>query len=245
MDDIATATGPQKLNNAINSVWAASDIVQRQISRALNPLLDQLFKRAVYISKRLVEVVDTMMEAERKSRRKGPSASSEELEQYPFFTHAVKDLFYKFVDRTAEVCKAKCRDEFLSTRIIYWERTALDGKDLKVDQNNADMKKVVTSLAEDLFVKIRDRIARNVALKTYNFFLVPMQTELWTEIQGSITCLSDSDLKELFEVDATVKKLEADENDMKLILGKFAKQESLLKQYASDFSNGDPKSLEL
>ena len=28
-------------------------------------------------------------------------------------------------------------------------------------------------------------------LKFYNFLLVPMQAELWTEIQGAVTTLSD------------------------------------------------------
>jgi len=250
MDDIATATGPQKINNAINTVWAASDIVQRQISRALLPLLDQLFKRCSYIMKRLVEVVDLMMDSDRKMRKRTgrQEAAPEELEQYPFFTHAVKDLYYKFVDQIAESCKNKCKDEFLNTRIIYWERTALDGKDLKIDREPntpAETKKMVAAIAQELFVKIRDRIARNVALKTYNFFLLPMQTDLWTEVQGNITCLSDAELKELFEVDVTTKNLSNELEDMKLILGRFDKREAMLRQYAADFSKANPRALEL
>lgn len=80
-DEIATAAGPQKLNNAANCTWAvtllltsliiqASDIAQRQIRRALLPLIDQLFRRAVYIMKRLVDVVDSMMEASRRQRKR-------------------------------------------------------------------------------------------------------------------------------------------------------------------------------
>jgi hypothetical protein len=40
------------------------------------------------------------------------------------FTYHVKDLFYKFVDSTAKVCKEKCMDEFYSTRTIYWDLTS-------------------------------------------------------------------------------------------------------------------------
>jgi len=250
MDDIATATGPQKVNNAINTVWAASDIVQKQIQRALLPLLEQLFKRATYVMKRLVEVVDLMMDSERKLRKRvgRAEASPEEFENYPFFTHTVKDLFHKFVDATAESCKAKCMDEFLSTRIIYWERTALDGANLKAEREPTgpvETRKVVSTLALELFAKLRDRIARNVALKTYNFFLLPMQNELWTEVQGSITCMSDEQLKELFEVDSTTKSLKDELEDMKLVLGKFAKREANLRQYAAEFSKGNPRGLEL
>jgi hypothetical protein len=49
----------------------------------------------------------------------------------------------------------------------------------------------VDSLAKELFTRLRERITKNVLLKFYNFLLVPMQAELWTEIQGAVTTLSD------------------------------------------------------
>lgn len=45
------------------------------------------------------------------------------LDNSPYFTHHVKDLYYKFVDQTAKLVKEKCMDEFLSTRTIYWDLT--------------------------------------------------------------------------------------------------------------------------
>lgn len=129
MDDIATATGPQKLNNASNITWASSDIAQKQIQRTLMPLLDQLFKRSTYLMKRLVDVVDNMMENAKKNRKRtGKTASPdqkfvEEFDEFPFFVHAVKDLYFRYVDEVAEACKRKCKDEFYGTRLIYWELT--------------------------------------------------------------------------------------------------------------------------
>jgi hypothetical protein len=43
------------------------------------------------------------------------------IEDYPYFTHSVKEIYFKFVDQTAATCKAKCIDEFHCTRLIYWE----------------------------------------------------------------------------------------------------------------------------
>jgi hypothetical protein len=244
-DEIATAAGPQKLTTSSNCLWAASEIAQRQIHRALVPLVDQLFNRAIYIMKRLVTVVDSMLEQNRKNKKKGgrEDPTLTELEQYPFFTHAVKDLYSKFVDQTAEECKRKCKDEFLCTRLIFWELSNLEGKVVSFSKtdNREEIKKIIEKLAQDLFVKIRDRITKNVMLKTYNFFFVPMQTDLWGEIQGNITCLDDQQLNELFEVDSTRAKMEDAEKDMRLILDKFGERESALIECANNFSRAFPE----
>jgi len=245
MDDVATAAGPQKLNNAPNTTWAASDIAQKQILRSLQPLLEQLFKRSTYIMKRLVTVVDTMIEQNKKQKKKTGRSTNlyDDLERYPYFLHAVKDLYFKFVDDTAESCKSKCRDEFYSTRLIYWELTSLsmEGKSLNFGKNESreDPKKAVMKLATDLFNQIRDRILKNILLKSYNFFLVPMQTELWSEIQGNITSFSDEQLLELFEVTATKSKLENTQVEMEHILQKFGEKEGLFMEFTNNFSKGN------
>jgi len=251
-DDIATATGPQKMNNQSNVAWAASDIAQKQIQRILMPLLDQLFKRAVYIMMRLVDVVDNMMDSQRKARKRSGRPTTDpfdEFDEYPFFTHAVKDLYFKFVEETAESCKKKCRDEFYSTRLIYWELTNLHSKmpaikEGKADSNSEDTKKAVIQLATATFNSIRERIAKNIALKSYNFFLVPMQTDIWSELQGSITCLTDDQLKELFEVATTTARLQDTEKDMSNILGTFGTQERSFLEYTNSFSKASPKELD-
>jgi len=243
-DEIATAAGPQRLANPSICAWAASDICQRHIRKALLPLVDQLFKRASYIMKRLVSVVDNMNEANlRAKRRSGKVDPQDDLENYPFFTNSVKDFYYKFVDEAIASCKKKCIDEFLSTRIIYWELTNLDGKALLFGQKSSkeDAIKAVGKLANDLFKNLKKRITKNILLKSYNFFLVPMQTELWAEIQGNITTMSDAELEELFEVQVTKEKLSDAEKDMRLILDKFADQEILFMEYAFSFAKGLPK----
>lgn len=248
-DDIATAAGPQKLNSASACTWAASDLAQRQIQKALLPLVDHLFVRATYILKRLVEITEVMLENNKRSRKRigvSPSDVLEDLDQYPFFTHAVKDLYYKFVDATAEECKKKCKDEFFCTRLVYWELTNIDGKTVTFGKNDTkdDIKKAVVNLATDLFQKIRDRISKNILLKSYNYFLVPMQTDLWSDIQGNITAMTDDQLNELFEVETTKQRLADAERDMKGIVEKFIEQEGVFAGYASDFSKITAKELD-
>lgn len=273
-DDIATAAGPQKLNSASSCTWAASDIAQRQIQKALLPLIDQLFVRATYIMKRLVTVVEGMLENSKKNKKRagftnthsfaagsvsGSSSSNsggnqgssghlevEELDQYPYFTYAVKDLFNKFVDTTAEECRKKCKDEFFCTRLIHWELTNLDQKTFTFPKgdNKEEVKKAVVNMSNELFIKIRDRICKSVLLKSYNYFLVPMQTEVWSEIQGNITSLSDEQLQELFEVPVTKMRLAGAERDMKGILETFGSQESLFMEYATSFSKLTPQDLQ-
>ena len=60
------------------------------------PLLDQLFKRSIYLMRRLVHVVENMMENQKKYRKRSGKQPTndqkfiEEFDQYPFFVHAVK-----------------------------------------------------------------------------------------------------------------------------------------------------------
>eukprot|EP01118_Nematostelium_gracile_P002520 TRINITY_DN1274_c0_g1_i2.p1 TRINITY_DN1274_c0_g1~~TRINITY_DN1274_c0_g1_i2.p1 ORF type:complete len:497 (+),score=147.94 TRINITY_DN1274_c0_g1_i2:627-2117(+) len=242
-DEIATAAGPQKVTTSSICAWAASDIVQKHIRRQLLPLVDHLFKRAIYVMKRLVGVAESMMESSSRARRRnGKQDPQDELEKYPFFTAAVRDSFDKFVDETAVSCKKKCIDEFLSTRLIYWELTnfSTEAKTLNLGPKTSreEAVKAVSKLANELFTRIKDRIVKNVMLKSYNFFLVPMQTDLWGEIQGNITCLTDSDLQELFEVSVTKARLSDAQKDMTLILEKFSDQEDLFLEYANNFSKG-------
>lgn len=57
--------------------------------------------------------------------------------------------------------------------------------DMPVDSSNPDkIKASVTKFAGLVFEELKSRICKNVMLKFYNFFLIPMQTALWNEIQG-------------------------------------------------------------
>lgn len=255
MDDVATAAGINKLNNIPNYAWAASDLAQQKSQDAFVPLIEQLTNRAVFIVKRLTEISDKIMEQRKKKFMEEINASFspnsspflnfnsmgnfyEEIERYPFFIYHVKDLFNKFIERAAKICKEKCMDEFYSTKTIYWDLTSeYADRNLPLERNDQDdVKQAVVSLSTKLFAELRDRITKNVLLKFYNFFLVPMQSELWNEIQGKVTCLSDTNLEGIFEVVSTKDKLKVNIKSMQDDITKLAEQEKVFLQHSSAFS---------
>eukprot|EP01114_Cavostelium_apophysatum_P012433 TRINITY_DN277_c0_g1_i1.p1 TRINITY_DN277_c0_g1~~TRINITY_DN277_c0_g1_i1.p1 ORF type:complete len:856 (+),score=372.25 TRINITY_DN277_c0_g1_i1:231-2798(+) len=244
MDDVATAAGINKLNNIPNYAWAAADLAQQKSQDAFVPLIDQLTNRAVYIMKRLTDIAQKILEGRRKkwiedmnvhSHQSGESI--DDLDRYPYFTYHVKDLYNKFVDTTAKLCKEKCLDEFYSTRTIYWEQTEYADRNMPLERTDMeDTKTAVVHLATDLFLKLRLRITTNVLLKFYNFFLVPMQSDLWNEIQGKVNCLGDSSLEQIFEVTSTKDKLKESIKGLNDDLSKFAEKDKQFMQYAASFS---------
>jgi len=168
------------------------------------------------------------------------------MESFPFFTHNVRDLYVKFIDDTAAACRKKCNDEFHSTRLIYWELSNLSGKkDLGKVDNKEDARKLVTKLATETYQSTRDRICKSILLKTFNFFLVPMQTSLWAEIQGSVTCLTEEQLEELFEVKSTRQRLQESEVDMQTVLQRFGQQEGYFLEITGTFAKASAKEYEL
>jgi len=237
MDDVATAAGINKLNNIPNYSWAASDLAQQKSQEAFVPLIEQLTNRAVFIMKRLTDVSEKVLEG-RKKKWAEELHRIDDVDRYPYFTYHVKDLFFKFVDNTAKECKEKCMDEFYNTRTIYWELTSeYADRHLPLERNNQDdTKTAVVKLATDIFILLRSRITQNVLLKFYNFFLVPMQGELWTEIQGKVNCLSDSALEQIFEVSSTREKLRQSIQALEEDLKREAEQDKLFMEYAGSFS---------
>lgn len=116
-DEIANAAGPQKLTNASNCLWVASDIVNQRLKKELIPLIDQFFIRAIYIMKRLINIAENMMYNIKKNKRKNEDEFLDEIEHYSFFVHAIRDLYSKFIDETAKNCKKKCKEEFFFNKI--------------------------------------------------------------------------------------------------------------------------------
>jgi len=238
-DDIATAAGISKLNNVPNYAWAASDLAQQKSQDAFVPLIEQLTSRAVYIMKRLTEISEKVLEGRKKKYLEDMGFSStDDVDRYPYFTYHVKDLYFKFVDNAAKVCKEKCLDEFYSTKTIYWDLTSeYSDRQLPLERNDLeDTKTAVVHLSTELFSELRDRITRNVLLKFYNFFLVPMQNELWNEIQGKVNTLPESALEQIFEVQQTKDKLKDTSKQFQDDLNKLVEKDKLFLQYAASFS---------
>eukprot|EP01092_Planopodium_desertum_P009917 TRINITY_DN4335_c0_g2_i5.p1 TRINITY_DN4335_c0_g2~~TRINITY_DN4335_c0_g2_i5.p1 ORF type:complete len:275 (+),score=67.13 TRINITY_DN4335_c0_g2_i5:30-827(+) len=163
---------------------------------------------------------------------------------YPYFLHSVRDSYNSFIDEIATVCKSKCLDEFYCTKIIYWDLLNLSKSVLPDLPKDADLatkeeaaRETVEKYAKILFQDIRQRITTNVLLKCYNFYLVPMETDLWGKLQGKVTSLSDEKIEELFEVLATTEKLKDQEVSVKNMQIKFKEQEKDFMTAAHKFAN--------
>jgi hypothetical protein len=250
MDDIATASGLNRLNNLPNFAYAACDIAQSKVRDSLVTLIDQLCKRAVYIMKRLSQVASKIMESRRKNAQQTNSgvsfstdlleASDDDFNRFPYFIYHVKDLYNEFVDQTSELVRNKCNDEFYCTAAIYWDISEMTDLSAHIPKDISDMKQVkdsVVNLSSKIFDDLKSRIAKNVMLKFYNFFLIPMQTSLWNTIQGTVTCLSDSALAEIFEVNAVKEKLLEDEKVLKNVLDRCVSQEESFLRESTIFSH--------
>jgi len=237
LDEVATAAGVNKINNVPNYTWAACELASQESKQALLPLLKQLNKRCVYIMKRLPVIAKRVLDGRRKSKWNAqPQLVLEDIEQYPYFVYHIIELFEQFVEQQASQCQQKCMDEFLDTRTIYWHLSENDQQKLSFPSESDDKSSVI-NLARSIFTKIRDTISYNIKLKWYNFFLVPLQTLLWNQIQESVNVLSEQDLQQKFEVNATKKRLEKKINTLKENISSLEIQEQQLLKSSTLYSH--------
>jgi len=283
-NDIAAATGPGQLNNVSIFAWVACDIAQKKSGELLLPLIEQLIKRAVYIVKRLDDIVDKMLFVYKKGKTDikkaqqpakqadkkqtgggfgqrrgfgapsfggagfsaGPAISStpqpasqltplelSSFEDYPFLTRTVKDIYYKFVDTKAETCRTKCLDEFVCTRLIYWDFVGLN-EDMFTHEKT-DSVGLLTKITTEIFEDIRKRITKNVMLKVYNYFLCPIQSELNQIQEELVRSVSDEDLQQMFQVATTEEKLITEEHKLTKSLSVYQDRENAFSEAATKF----------
>ena len=238
VDDIASAAGVNKLNNVTNYARAACEYVHQQLVGMCTPLIRQTVARAVYVLTRLADLSKGLVDARRRSRwtSDAPVVDLANVDLYPYFTYEVKELYKKFVDAASRDCLEKLMDEFYGTRTIYWEYVTFgEVAELPMERSeSSETKKALDSLASSLFARHKDRIVKNVALKMYNFLLVPVQADLPSHIQGHLSTMSDDDLAKVFDLAGTKAKLEAEH---KLLNAKVDELNSLEQKFTSTASH--------
>ncbi|GAM24603.1 hypothetical protein SAMD00019534_077780 [Acytostelium subglobosum LB1] len=242
-NEIATSCGFNKLNSSPNHVWAACDLAQQKSYECMLPLIDELAQRAIYVMKHLWEISHRVMGARRKNTCLGsstdmPETTTTAAAQYPYFAHHIKETFDAFVQRAASQCREKCMDEFMSTRAIYWEFTEYQDQGAAIHMgDNEYTRSHVEYLTERIFESIRKRLTKNVILRFYNFFLVPMQTDLWSVVQGRINSLTDDTLAQLFELDTNKSMLAQESARQTAILSRYKQRREEFRQAAAQFSH--------
>ena len=213
VDDIATgggAGGIPTLRNAPNFAWAASDLARQKTQEIFEPLVQQLGRRAAYVLKRLSEIAESIIDEQRRGNDgNGVDENNDEsFEDYTYFVHFVRDKFTTFIDTTIERSVAQCLDEFYSTRTVCWDVSESHVADNVEDGN-------VKALATAVFEILRKRIVSNVLLKFYQNLIVPLDTELWENLEREVSNLTDDTLKQLFGADSVIEAIEAKKNDLK------------------------------
>jgi len=238
VDDVASASGTQ----FGNSTHAAANIAQKKTEEVFIPLVEQVVRRAIYAMKRLPNVADYILEKERKKQSAKTNSTAvpiagksdridfpeiEDIAQYPYFTYHVKDLYYKFVDAVGEHCLKKCMEEFYSSAVLYWDFTEMEREahNLKLANLDQPPHKTISQLSQEYFKELQQRILYNVVLKLYNFFLVPLQSEVCNSILSKIGGLSDQDLERLFEIASNKGKLIEYKNNLEKVIKQCSTQE--------------------
>ena len=234
---MATAAGINRLNNVPNYAWAACEIAAQEARKNLVPLLKQLSKRAQFVIERLPSIAKQIMDNRRTTKwNASPVLLATDVEQYPYFSFAVLDLFHSFVTDTIAECERKCMDEFLDTRTVYWHLAEDKQGKLPVERfGSQNAQESVKELAQHVFATLRDRVASNVQLKFFNFLLVPLQTSLVAGVQERTNVLSDDELEVKFEVSATKTKLLEEERLLTTSVDSLKEMEGALLENASRF----------
>jgi len=208
VSDIASGGGGvPSLRNAPNFAWAASDLARQKSQELFEPLVQQLGRRAAYVLKRLSEIAESIIDEQRRGASRDENAEDDNLEDYTYFVHFVRDKFTTFVDNTIERCVALCLDEFYSTRTVCWDVTESHVAD-SVEEGN------VKALATSVFEILRKRIISNVLLKFYQNLMVPFDTDLWDDLQREVSDLTDETLNQLFGAESVVEAIESRKSDI-------------------------------
>lgn len=232
LDDVATSAGINRVNNVPNYAWAAADLAQNQIQETFIPLIQQLKTRAIYVLKRLYDITNKMIESKKNNKKTLDinNNDKDDIFQYQYFMNFMKNTLYQFIENKGELCKEKCLDEFYSTKTLYWELIEFSNQKFQMnfsEKNPEEAMKSVVKLATELFNTIRDRLTKNIMLKFYNYMLVPMQTELWVELQKKMNEIDEDQLNLYFQIDSTKKMIEnkvKSYKDMLTNLGDLEKQ---------------------
>lgn len=124
--EVASALGTCKSHNIPLLEAAASDIVQIKARQTLAPLLDVILRRVTYVMRRLFDIVTQILRDEAAAAAQMARTSAHEdlgmIGVYEQFLAELRRVFYAFLERVEQECRAKLRDDFDTfTAIIDWD----------------------------------------------------------------------------------------------------------------------------
>jgi len=233
-----SATVAIKQKNVISDyAWVASHIVQKKIHELFIPLIEQLCKRAEHIMKRLADIGFSIMESRSNKKvglRGGVVDDVQKMNGYSYFQSTVRDIFFEYVDKTAQICRDKCMNEIQCTQLIYWEVTSKLAVPDKVTPDS--IQKFILNMSTQLFNDIRETITNNILLKCHNYFSVVMQRDVSGEILKDTSSFDDRLLEEMFELSTAKEQLKRDEEREKQNLKDYEDREKTLRDLSTQFA---------
>jgi len=239
VDDVATAAGYNRLGNVSNYAWASCDITSKYSRELFVPLIEQLRSRAVYIIRKVSEVSHGII-SKRSDTFNSDLTNINNTDLYPRFTQQVDSLFTDYIEEISQSCVKKSMDEFFNTQTISWELTEFMNNEVQLDLSVTattpeEIYKQVVNITPAIWKSIRTRITKNIILKFYNFFLLPIRVQLWLVIQEKVNTLSDKELNNYFEVDIIKERLEQDKTHFSTLLEEYNEVEKEFEKLSREF----------
>lgn len=215
-DEIVTACGGASAATGVRALAAcAAALAAQRLDAQVLPLVAQFCRRVAHVLARLADTADDVARAIRRNtvgaRAPPPAtAAAQELAgDFPFFRAWLGTLYRARAADALAAFEARCRAEFVAAPVLAWALLAQPEPPaaLREYRPGADAVAAVRALADAVFVRARDRIGTSVLLRCYDYFLD--RNTLWARVVEQLNdSIADDTLAELFEVDATRRRLQ-------------------------------------
>eukprot|EP01112_Ceratiomyxa_fruticulosa_P013149 TRINITY_DN3678_c0_g2_i2.p1 TRINITY_DN3678_c0_g2~~TRINITY_DN3678_c0_g2_i2.p1 ORF type:complete len:828 (+),score=221.76 TRINITY_DN3678_c0_g2_i2:104-2587(+) len=160
------------------------------------------------------------------------------LSEHPFLSNSMIDAYDDFVDLLGYSFKNRCMEEFYPSELIAIELKNFEGLSedfMKTLESKSPYDRVIT-LSKYLFDRIARRVVKQVTLKCYSMFFIPMKTGLRGEMHTRIMAMSDPELIEVFAVPKLQQKLTQEEDSLNKLVESFDEKEKQLKALFADLA---------
>eukprot|EP01105_Mastigella_eilhardi_P007644 TRINITY_DN1916_c0_g1_i1.p1 TRINITY_DN1916_c0_g1~~TRINITY_DN1916_c0_g1_i1.p1 ORF type:complete len:1004 (+),score=298.73 TRINITY_DN1916_c0_g1_i1:31-3012(+) len=198
----------QMLPEHVSSVFAASQLAQREVQRAMLPLVEQLCSQVVSVVRHMAQL------AERVINERGPNEcfAAVNTEQrvllpsfleYSYVKKHVKELYVEMVEQRAAVFREKCLEDFTSPSVL-WDMPAYS-------LNSVGGQLEVQQLLANMFRKLVAFVSENLCVRFYSVFLQQVTVQVPTDMLTTLLSLQEKQLKNLFQIGTLEEKLKADQ----------------------------------
>jgi len=182
---------------SVDSAWAASEIARRKIEQQFVPLLEHLMGRAFFIMRRISVVCDLVVEGQHSTTGTKLTLTQK---NFPAFSTFLRQSYLAAQAQANQECHSRSKEEFCTSLTIYWELTgSLDATQTK-DSN--ERLKHITSAAQNIYTKIKERLIEAFILNVQTYFLASNAVLKFAKsVAADVSTLNATSIKDMFLVD--------------------------------------------